>query len=329
MQIDKQSGNSATVTPYTLRVSLDPGGDAEWTVSGDLYLPAGSTPRTVQLLVSGLTYDRRYWTVPGIYDYTQYALQAGYAVFAFDRIGTGQSGRPPAEAVTVDAHVTVLHQLVQALRTGGFGGNTFTSVIAVGHSFGAGLAIVEAARYQDVEGLVVSGMLHTTAPLYDEVINFFHPAGEDPVLGPKTPPEGYPPYYVTQRPGARSRMLENPEEMDPEISQYNEEIKSTATLGEGQSLPQTYQAEFSRAVKVPVLIVVGERDALFSGAAVSFAADSASVHEFEKDFYAPEARLETHVIPRAGHSLNIHRNAPDWFKLTHNWADRWVGNGLP
>jgi pimeloyl-ACP methyl ester carboxylesterase len=313
-------------TPVSCSVSLGDGQPAAWRVHGDLSLPAGPPPRTVQLLVPGLTYDRRYWRLPGIYDYARHMVRAGYAVLALDRIGTGQSSRPPAAEVTVDSNVAVLHQVVQALR-GGIAGHSFERVVVVGHSFGAGLAIIEAACHRDVDAIVVSGMLHTTTPLYDKVIGFFHPAAEDEVLAPLAPPEGYPQWYMTQRPGARRQMLESAEEIDPEMSRHNERIKSTATIGEGQTLPQTYLPEHSRAVKVPVLLVVGERDALFSGEAVAFARDAASVHRFEQGFFSPEAHLETHVIPRAGHALNLHRSAPQWFAIAQAWVDRRVGTG--
>ena len=94
---------------------------------------------------------------------------------------------------------------------------------------------------------------------------------------------------------------------------------TTATSGEGLSLPETYKPEYSRSVKVPCLNVVGQYDALFAGEKVKFCADSASVHEFESAFYAPDARLETHVIPLSGHSLNLHRNAVEWFEIARQW----------
>ena len=180
------------------------------------------------------------------------------------------------------------------------------------------MAIVEAAQHADVDALIITGMLHTTAPLYDEVINFFHEASEDPVLAHLGTPE----QYATQRPGLRARMLEFGPGMDPEMSTYNEQIKQTATIGEGESLPQTYLPEYSRVIKVPVLLVVGEHDALFSSKDVAFAAESSAVHAFEQHFYAPEAELEAHVVLGTGHSLNIHHTAPEWYALAGNWLDR-------
>jgi pimeloyl-ACP methyl ester carboxylesterase len=304
--------------PVTFQMSAAGGQAADWTVSGDLYLPRGRVPDTIQVLLPGLTYDRRYWTVPGANNYAHHMACAGYAVLAFDRIGTGLSSRPPADQVTVDSHVAVLHEMIGMLRAGEIGGQAFSRVVTVGHSFGSGIAIVEAARHNDIDALVVSGMLHATAPLYDKVIDFFHPAAEDPVLGPAAPPK-WPEWYMTQRPGYRAKMLEYADNIDPRLSEYNELIKSTATIGEGLSLPETYKPEHSLGIKVPVLIAVGQHDALFSAEEVKFCTDAAAVQEFESAFYSAEARLETHVIPSSGHSLNLHRNAVEWFEIARQW----------
>jgi pimeloyl-ACP methyl ester carboxylesterase len=171
-----------------------------------------------------------------------------------------------------------------------------------------------------VDALIVSGMLHAFTEMYEEVIDFFHPAAQDPIVGPTSPPPG----YLTQRPGYRVRMLEHPPNVEPHMSEYNELIKSTGALGEGDTLPQTYLPTHSLAIQVPVLVAVGQHDALFCGRAVGFGRDSASVHAYEEAFYSPEARLETYVLPDAGHSLNLHRNAPTWFEIARDWMSREV-----
>jgi pimeloyl-ACP methyl ester carboxylesterase len=314
--------DTCTSTPRRVRfrVGLAAGLPAQWEVTGYLYLPQGEPSSTVQVLVPGMTYDHRYWIVPGKHDYTRHMISAGYAVLALDRIGTGESSRPPAADVVADAHAYVLHQVIQALRAGHDDVPAFSTVIAVGHSYGSGVAIIEAARYADIDGLIVSGMLHVTSGLHAEARSFFHHAADDPVLG--QPGTDWPEFYMTQRPGLRARMLEHPADMDAEISRYNEAIKSTATIGEGDTLQETYDPRYSRAVTVPVLIVAGAHDALFAGDDVPVAPDSAAVHEFERDFYAPGADLEVHMIPQAGHSLNIHESAADWFAIALAWAQR-------
>jgi pimeloyl-ACP methyl ester carboxylesterase len=217
--------------------------------------------------------------------------------------------------------VESIHQAIAMLRSGTPAGHRFSRVVTVGHSYGSGIALVEAARHADVDGMVITGMLHTTTEFYekvDKVHDFFHRASQDPLLADI----GAPAEYLTQRPGRRARMLEFAGGIDPELSTYNEQIKSTATWGEGNSLPETYRPEHSRAVKVPVLVVVGEHDALFSSSDVGFAAQSEAVHTFEREYYAPEAELETHVVPGVGHSLNVHRGTVEFYDVARDWFDR-------
>lgn len=320
----RYGGNPPPASVIRLPISLDVRPDIttgpEWQVFGDLYQPLGQAPRVIQVLVPGLTYDRRYWTMPGEYNFAEYMARAGYAVLAFDRIGTGRSSHPPAELVTADVHVAVLHQVVQALREGRIADQSFDQVITVGHSYGSGISIMEASRHADVDALMVTGMLHAFTDLYSQVRGYFHPAAQDPILGSSGPPAG----YLTQRPGYRPIMLEHAPNVDPRMSQYNELIKSTGTLGEGDTLAQTYLPNYSRGVQVPTLLAVGQYDALFCGQAVGYGRDSEAVHSYEQSFYSPEARLETFVIPNAGHSLNLHRNAGEWFAVAEDWVRRRV-----
>jgi pimeloyl-ACP methyl ester carboxylesterase len=311
-------GRAAEDLDVRIRPSLDP--TVGWMVRAELLVPAGGAA-TVQVLLPGLTYDRRYWQVPGEYDYVEFMLRAGYAVLALDRLGTGQSSRPPAHQVTVDSNVEVIHRVIQKLRHGTPSGHSFDQVVTVGHAFGSGLAIVEASRHTDVDAVVLTGMLHTTVPTYEEMTDPFHAAAEDPILGDPDMPER----YMTQKPGLRARMFEHAAGIDRQLSAYHELIKSTATIGEGETLPQTYLREHSVGVQCAVLLVVGEHDALLRGKDVEYPADSRSVQRFEQDFYAPEAELETHVIADTGHSLNLHRNARAGYQLTREWLDRRLG----
>ena len=306
--------------PVTIPVALSVGGAVEHEVHAELFRPDGPLPRTVQLLVPGFTYDHRYWTVPGPYHYAAAMVRAGYAVLAVDRIGTGASSRPAAREVTADSNTAVLHQVVQALRAGAAGLPAFDRVVTVGHSYGAGIVLMEAARHHDVAAVVVTGMLHTQAPLHARARQMFHQANDDPQLGGGD----YPADYATHLPGKRALLLEAPGGVDPEISAYNEEIKSTATIGEGDTLAQTYDPALSRAVDVPTLVVVGESDQLFS-AGEDGRPEIQPALDRERACFAPAAELELAVVAGSGHALTIHRTAPDFFAVVRDWADRRLG----
>src|SRR5215470_7676070 len=55
---------SATCSAVSVPVSLAPGAAKTDHISGELCVPAGPTPSTVQVLVAGATYDRSYWNFP-------------------------------------------------------------------------------------------------------------------------------------------------------------------------------------------------------------------------------------------------------------------------
>ncbi|MET0132869.1 MAG: alpha/beta fold hydrolase [Kibdelosporangium sp.] len=278
-----------------------PGGrDESWRLAGDLYLPPGGQPDTVQVLLSGLTYDRRYWLAPGACNYVRHMVADGHAVLALDRIGTGDSSRPPAGQVTVQANVDTLHQLVGVLRSGIGGIRPFSRVIAVGHSLGTGIAVVGAAQYRDFDALVLTGLTHTLGPLYPEAVGSLEPAA------------GMPEGYLTTRHGKRSVLYEAAGRVDRKAAEYHEATKSTVTIGEGATVDEIYRQDHAAAVDVPVFLVMGREDKLFIGAGK------------ERDFYTGAPGFELFLVPEAAHSLNVHRVAHLWYAAASRQLVKWA-----
>ncbi|MGH3089324.1 MAG: alpha/beta hydrolase [Rubrobacteraceae bacterium] len=123
------------------RVPVDITG-TEYEIYGELCLPDGgqTTPKTVQLLLHGITYGTYYWDFPfksKKYSYVDYANRKGYATFNIDRIGIGRSDHPPSAQVTLDTNAMVASQLMEKLRKGDIDKKKFKFVILVGHSYGS------------------------------------------------------------------------------------------------------------------------------------------------------------------------------------------------
>lgn len=114
----------------TVPVALAPGQAANQTVSALLCAPPG-VARPVDALVHGATYESTYWDWPD-YSYAQKTIDAGRAVFAFDRLGAG------ASLWGVDAYV--LHQLLNWLQS-----QNYEEITVIGHSLGSVIAIAESA----------------------------------------------------------------------------------------------------------------------------------------------------------------------------------------
>src|SRR5580692_6889128 len=77
---------------FMVPVTVENVADAE--LYGELCIPKGRTPNTVQLLVHGTTYNHNYWDWPenpDTHSHVRAALAAGYATFNIDRLGVGKS----------------------------------------------------------------------------------------------------------------------------------------------------------------------------------------------------------------------------------------------
>jgi pimeloyl-ACP methyl ester carboxylesterase len=291
----------------------DPG-PADQTIWGQLCYRGNHEPATVQLLVHGITYNHLYWNFPygnGYYSYVDAATAAGYATFDIDRVGDGNSSHPPSASLDVTAGAVTLHDAVTALRSGTVDGHAFRHVIMVGHSLGSIEAWIEAARYHDVDAIIVTGALHAASPNVPALARDFYPASDDPAFAGS----GLDPGYLTSLPGTRESLFYNPATASPAVVATDEAGKDTTTLAELASslalISEPPAQQPSSHITVPVLSVVGEDDQLFcTGVTVYNCASPASVQSFEAQYYPPAAHLKVLVIPDTGHDLALSTTAP-------------------
>ena len=140
-------------------------------IAGSLCLPADPAKlkavKTVQILTHGVGLEKSYWDIAPNYSYVDAAALAGYATFAYDRLGVGQSDRPdPIQDVQAFLEVEIIHGLVQLLRTKLRGGQGFTNVVGVGHSFGSILQVGANSKYpKDFDGVVLTAFANTLVNL--------------------------------------------------------------------------------------------------------------------------------------------------------------------
>lgn len=292
---------------------------------GELCVPAGRSPRTVQMLVPGSTYTHAYWDWPqnpGRYSYVRKALDAGYATFNVDRLGSGRSTHPPSALVTLDASLSALHQVIAQLRTGAIGGHAFTRVVWVGHSLGSIYGWLDAATYPgDVDAFVLTGMLHSIKPSYLMQDNSY-PAPEDP----KFADAGLDPGYLTTRPERRGDLFYFAAGSDPAVIALDEQLKDVVAVPEltealaymDSPPPDTAP---SRTITVPTLLVLGDHDPVVCGPPDGLDCTIADVMAQEAPYYRPQARLEVQVTANTGHDLPLHLTAA---RSTGRILD-WVG----
>jgi alpha-beta hydrolase superfamily lysophospholipase len=314
-----------TCAAYTLPVAITAPGPADQTMWGQLCYRGSREPATVQLLVHGATYNHLYWDFPygdGYYSYVNAATAAGYATFDVDRIGDGNSSHPPSTDVTLTAGAVALHDAVTALRTGTVGRHPFQHVIMVGHSLGSVEAWIEAARYHDVDAVIITGALHQLNPNLAALAQAdVYPAVDDP----KFADSGLDLGYLTTRPGTREALFYDPATANPAVVALDEAGKDTDTVGELDGLfsleSEPVSEQPSSQVNVPVLVVVGADDNIFcTGVTAYNCASAASVQSYESQYYPAAAHLRVVVIPDTGHDLALSTTAPLTDAIMIGWS---------
>ncbi|MBX7267733.1 hypothetical protein KIF24_17915 [Micromonospora sp. Llam7] len=313
-------------TVHVLNVRLADPGPAAYRLWGKLCQRPGAKPKAVQVLQPGGTYNHLYWENPyrgGIYSYEVAATLAGYATFTFDRIGTGNSTFPPATELSIAGEAVALHDVVTALRAGAVGGRAFRHVITVGHSFSSMVSAAEAARYDDVDGHIHTGVVHAVA---DAAFAFgasaHHAASEDPKFAGRDL-DG----YQTTVPGVRG-AFHSSATSNAEIVAMDEANKDVHATHEGPEAfeflqPATPADAITRQVKAPVLLLLGGDDFTFCGAGGVDCSSPARVRAHEAKFwYRDGARVTFAVVPGVGHSIHLSTAAPRAAAIMLGWSYR-------
>ncbi|GAA4550854.1 alpha/beta fold hydrolase [Amycolatopsis samaneae] len=293
------------------------------TMRGTLCVPAGGA-NTVQVLVPGGTYNSSYWDIgfqPEIRSYRLAMNNAGYATLALDRLGTGHSTTPPSAVLTTLTEADVVHQVIQAVRSGARGPG-FAKVILGGHSFGSGTASIEAGTYHDVDAVLVTGLAHRlnvvgTAAVFAAT----YPAA----LDPRFSGEGYDVGYLTTRPDTRYSIFHTPGPRVDGAIAFDEATKDTSAYEQAADLfPIGIIAPYSLLIDKPVMVALGQ-DTVFCGLLATDCSSSDGIRNSEALYYRPGADLTTFALQGYGHAINYAPNAPDYFRAVVDWADRVVG----
>jgi alpha-beta hydrolase superfamily lysophospholipase len=312
--------------PHAVAVALATGQPAGYTVSGELCATRAERYHggTVQLLVHGATYDHRYWDFAAGYSYARDVAARGIATFALDAIGAGRSSHPASDQVTFPAAVHVLHQVVQALRSGAATGVRFAKVITVGHSLGSVVVVQEAAAHRDVDGVIVTGAAHSLTTAFAEAsLTAFYPA----VLDPRFAGSGLDPGYLTTVPGRRTAMFYTAPDFDPAVAAADEASKDVISAAELGGIPPI-DSPASRDIRVPVLVILGSEDFTTCGpnplGQVFDCSSGAAVVAQEQPFYAPEAHLRACVVPASGHDVSLARDHGYQVAYAVAWSAAYV-----
>jgi pimeloyl-ACP methyl ester carboxylesterase len=215
--------------------------------------------------------------------------------------------------------------VIQAARQTSVLGRTYSTVVVASHSYGSAVAALEAVRYHDISGFIMTGLTNVPSLVaYSDFVANSEPAMEDPRLRRQV---GNDPLYITSKPGSRAHLFFSSKDTGSRVLQYDEQNKNVDTLTEFVT-PFTFVAE-TKLITAPVLLADGQDDyfmcAQGGGLAVANCANSTTLRESESLFFSPAADLHAFVLPGAGHSINLELNARQWFTA----AAAWLGNTFP
>ncbi|KAF5016471.1 hypothetical protein F66182_11837, partial [Fusarium sp. NRRL 66182] len=107
--------------------------------------PNAAYKDTVLFATHGLNYDKRYWASevqPENYSFVDYAINRGYSVFYYDRLGVGASSSVSGYTNQLPIQIEIATQLINSIKSGEY--TTFigkpASLVVVGHSFGSSIS---------------------------------------------------------------------------------------------------------------------------------------------------------------------------------------------
>lgn len=318
---DSSYGNCRNVQ---LKVALAVNQPTSQTIAATYCEPnAWSTgPREVDVMTPGATYNSSYWNWPvdpALYSYVDKTLGAGRATFDYDRIGTGASSHPRSTDIAIDNEAYILHQIVSWLRNS----LAYSQVNLIGHSLGSVISIQEAGLYQDVDRVIVTGLLHVPAVgagFASTLLSLVYPAVFDSqYVGERLDLD-----YLTTIPGDRSLDFYSAA-ADPAVIAYDEAHKDVVPLTDLTSLATTWalpaDLNVSDRITAPVLVVIGQQDAIFCTAPpLVGCAQPAELLAVESPYYAAAASLTVDAVSDTGHDIALHPSADRSFALINQWV---------
>ncbi|MCW2547993.1 MAG: hypothetical protein JWN96_2453 [Mycobacterium sp.] len=262
--------------------------------------------------------SRRYFDLDGAdpagsFSMASHCVTAGFVVALVDHLGVGESSVPDdpwllTPAVVADADASATDQIVDGLRCGSWGFPALPGVrpVAVGHSMGGLIAVMQQARHRQFVGL---GLLGTSACGLREVLTEEEIAALDSGdLSVAT---------ITRLAEKRfGKAIVPPPEPDASDSSPARKALAAArsnmlsTCGLTSMMTGSMRAEFE-AIDVPVYLGVGEFDI------------AGPSHGIPADF--PNSKdVSLFVLPGAGHNTNVSSNRSELWDRLLGWVRRVV-----
>lgn len=284
----------------------DPVTTEPYRVAGRILLPPGPCAQTAVLMIHGLSYGMWGWDFPvqpETYSVARALQSRGYGAVTIDLPGYGASSKPNGYQLTVESYAAMVAQMTDALRAGTYQANEavrFAHVVLMGHSAGTEISELAASLYGNVDALIATGYTHV--PSTRIVQDFFT---GDYIRAAQSDYE----YFGGDVSGRTEYMYSDL--ADPDVIAQDNRLANLTPSGEIYSIGPQPSGKVMQRINQPVLLVLAEKDLLFP----SEYADEELV------LFASAKDKQLHIVPGAGHSFMLHRNAAATNNVIGNWLD--------
>jgi pimeloyl-ACP methyl ester carboxylesterase len=275
--------------------------------------------RAATLYLHGFGFGEWFWdfsAVPG-YDYASSQAKSGHTSVVIDRLGYDSSGHPDGNRSCLGGQADIAHQIVQELRKGSYtvaAGKPvrFRKIALAGHSAGGEIADIEAYSFKDVDALIVMSFSYSNLPRAQIALG---PTRDKCLAGgePAEPgtPSGY--AYFGQPTAADYQAIMFADSTQPVLDAASA-LRNRDPCGDTNSIVPALlqQRPHVAKIRVPVLIVCGTRDALYSPLGCGQ----------QQDRYTHSRSKTLELIKGAGHALTLGRSAKTFRKKVGRWLTR-------
>ena len=305
-----------------VRFRYRPDGRADdWEIAGWLSVPPGAGD-TLLILVHGGFYTHAYWDFPyrpETYSCVLWAWERGLATLNIDRPGNGESTHPPGLDLDMPRNAEALHEVIWAVRADGVGGRQFSNIVTVGHSLGSFTAALAQADHGGADGVVLTGSIGLnmrriadTPEAREAFARRYVLAADDPQLADRA--HLYDAAYRTVPAGRRALAFYDVPPADPDLIAIDERLKGVMTAAESRSMG--YAADACARIDAPVLVQVGEHDAMYYDPKRD--PDLSRVYARAIAAAPPNFSFDP-PYPDTGHNLALHPNAREGYERMLGW----------
>ncbi|KAL2807577.1 hypothetical protein BJX63DRAFT_425282 [Aspergillus granulosus] len=261
-----------------------------FTINAQLCVPKYSEKRGIlEIATHGFAFDKKYWdseVEPEKYSYVDAALDAGYSILTYDRLGVGESSKPDAyDVVQGPVQLKILKEITLS-RDRDVDIPDFNEIVLVGHSLGSPVTIGVLSQYGK---LVDASIWPGTRKSHDP--HKFHDRGSG--------------YLVQATESNVQQIFFKKGYFDPNPLNYGEKIKETGTVGDFLSLGAVL-ANPALNYKAPLLFALAEYD--FEVCAGN-CTGSYDLDAIRSDMFPSASDVDVHIQGGSGHALTMHRNA--------------------